>query len=141
MADYATLSDATDLYGSDYVAVAFDPDNTGAAVPAVYASAFGRATSEINGILAGNVTLPLDTVPENLVAYCVDIAIYYGSVRCSTMTEQKAQLFKDAIAAVKHMAKNMVSLGQEDPPPNLTMEPEIQADARIFDRTELGKLF
>lgn len=138
---YATLADAIAAYGTDYVTVSFDRDKDGTADTDVYTAAFARADSEINGLLAGNVALPLSTVPDNLKYIAVDIAIYYGSITCDVMTERKEKLFDAAIANVKAMAKNMQSLGQEDPPANLTIAPSVSAETRQFTRTKLGYIW
>lgn len=138
---YAALSDATDLYGTDYVTVSFDRDNDGVADVAVYTAAFDRATSEINGMLAGSIDLPLATVPDDLVAYCVDIAIYYGSITCDVLTEHKRDLFKQARDAIKATALNMRKLGLEKPPPNRVAGPQVSASDRVLTRDSLGKVW
>ncbi len=138
---YATLDNANDLYGTDYVTVSFDRDNDGSPDVDVYTAAFDRATAEINGILAGNLALPLATVPDDLVAYCVDIAIYYGSVTCDVLTDQKRELFQKAHEMVKAMAMNQRKAGLEAPPANLVAGPQMSAEDRVLTRSNMNKVW
>lgn len=141
MADYATVTDATNMYGIDYVTVCMDRNRDGAIDTTVRDAAFARATSVINGELAGRLPLPLSPVPEDIKAYCVDLALYYASVMCDVATTQKRQLRDDAMEALKRMAKNARSLGVEAPDTNTSATASINSEDREFDRTELGKLF
>lgn len=140
MPSYATEADAVGLYGTDYIAVATDRTNTGAIDSGLLQRMLDRATSLINGKLADRVPLPLDPVPDDIVGYCVDLAVYWASVTCDSMTEQKATLFEQATKALEYMAKNMTSLGVESPPLNVSADAEISTDARVFGRESLGKI-
>lgn len=138
---YATEADAIAIYGTDYVTVSADKDGDGSIDTALFAAALDRATSIINGKLAGRVALPLVTVPDDLMGYCVDLAIYYASVTCDVMTDQKREMHKGAISALDSMAKNMTSMGQEDPPDNGPQSASYASEDRVFNRTSLDRLF
>lgn len=137
---YATEAHALDIYGTDYVTVSADKDGDGSIDTALFSKALDRATSLINGKLAGRVPLPLSPVPEDIQGYCVDIAIYFSSVTCDVMTDGKEKLYTQAVKALDMMAKNATSLGLEDPPVNTSADAEVSSQDRIFDRTSLNKI-
>lgn len=137
---YATEAYAVEIYGNDYVTVSTDKAGAGVIGTALFAKALSRATSLINGKLAGRVPLPLDPVPEDIQGYCVDIAIYFSSVTCDVMTDGKKDLYTQAVKALDMMAKNATSLGLEDPPLNISANAEYASQDRVFDRSSLDKI-
>ena len=141
MADYADIDDALAQYGTDYVTVAMDPNGDGQIDTAVRDRAFKRATAVINGKLAGRVPLPLSPVPDDIVGYCVDLAIYYAAARCDVRTKDIKERRQEALDALHHMARNSRSMGQESPPTNTSVSASVDSADREFTRTELDKLF
>ncbi len=116
---YATVQDIIDRYSEDQLVIVFDRDGDGVvdvngAEENVAEKALADASEEIDGYLAGRYSLPLSTVPKILVFFCVDIAMYKGSVE-TVVSEEKRTRYKDAIAFLMMVAQGKIQLFASDP--------------------------
>ncbi len=142
MADYATTTDATDLYGEDYVLTSADRDEVGVVDATAFGDALTQATSELNSYIGARYDLPLITVPAVLVRFCVDIAIYVSSTSPSELTVEKIARYKAAIKWALGVAAGNVSLGTDDPAAGVdedggTVLTSPVASDRIFTRSKM----
>lgn len=92
---YASVQDAKDQYGEDYVLTSVSRDDT----PDLnaFAKALDEATSEIDSYIGGRYTVPLTNVPSVVKRRCVDMAIYIASADAGTYTDEKRKRYDDAI--------------------------------------------
>lgn len=137
---YATQTDAENMYGTDFVITSTDRDRDGSVDATVMAAALERADSDINGALAGRVSLPLTEVPANLKYIAIDLALYYAAVTCDVATTRHETMFEQANAKLDRMSKNVEKLGVEDPPNNAAQATTIVASPRLFTRSTMGEL-
>ena len=138
---YATQANIEERYGATFVAMSFDKDGDGNADAALVSKALDDATDIINSYVAAKYALPLSPVPTVLVGYCVDLAVYKGSAEAGSLTEEKTQRYKDAIAWLRDLAKGLVSLGIEDPPPSVNGSPRTTyPNTRLFTRDTMKGL-
>ena len=151
---YATVQDALDLYGSDYVVTSADRNNDGALDEEAFQVALDTATNRINGYLVGKgLPLPLDPVPPDIKTYCIDLAIYIACPTADVLTESKTDRYKDAIEYLKMVARGQIRLVQDDEDPSAApapgLEPSIDTnlvvavevdDSRAFTRKSLQRL-
>ena len=152
---YATVQDALDLYGSDYVVTSADRDNDGVLDEEAFQRALDAATNRINGFLVGKgLPLPLDPVPEDIKVYCIDLAVYIACPTADVLTESKTDRYKDAIEYLKMVARGQIRLVQDDAEPSATPAPglepsldtnaviafEVDTDSRAFTRRSLQRI-
>lgn len=151
---YATVAEAIELYGEDYVTVSFDRNNDGVLDTAAATRMLDVATAKINGYLKGRITLPLASVPDDLKKYCIDIAIYEGCPRASVMTEQKRDRNEAAMVWLRGIRDNKIVLadvaGERQGGPNEMQiaeavpmagnQAELIEGSREFTRQSLGLL-
>lgn len=113
---YATLQNIIDYYGNDQLLITFDRDNNGVVDSEIVAAALDRASAEIDGYLTGRYTVPLvEPVPEILIGFCVDIALYKGAFNPALVTEEKRKRYRDAIRYLEKVAEGRITLGIEKP--------------------------
>lgn len=110
MAVYATLAQAQALYGTSYIAVACDRDNSGAVDTDSFNKHLSTASREMDAYLLGRYPLPLATPPEHFQKLCVDIAVYNGTPTADVCSEQIKDRHKAAIEYMKLIATNKVKL-------------------------------
>lgn len=113
---YAVKQDIIDRYGEDILLTSFDPDNTGSEDNDIINQALDDASSEIDSYVGSIYDVPLATTPDIIVARCVDMAVYLGSFRTDTMTENKENRYKQATAWLLLVAKGTIQLGLEAEP-------------------------
>lgn len=140
---YATLNDATQLYGEDYVLTSVvriegEPDTDS------FTRALAKASSEIDSYLSTRYDVPIDPVPPLLVQYTVDIAIY----RCSSapgagLSEEKRVRYDDALKWLRDVSKGVAGLGLDEPEDNHEHLPQLAStnEERLFSRTKLGDVW
>ena len=134
---YATHEDMVNRHGDELVTITFDRDGDGELDPAAEAAALTDASNEIDGYLAGIYSLPLATVPANLILYSCDIAIYRGA-QVSMVTEETRKRFEDAIKFLALVAKGHIKLFSNDPSaPNGGTGASFEAGDRIFTRDKM----
>ena len=108
---YATLADMQALYGTTEVATCSDWDNTGALVPQHVIDALADASDEMDSYIGVRYSLPLDSVPDDLVRRCCEVGMYKLCPYATTLTELKTQRYKDAVAWLTKLADGRVTLG------------------------------
>lgn len=136
---YASLADATDLYGQDYVLTSVDRDADGNADAAATTAALSQASSLIDSYLAAKYTVPISPVPDLLVKYTVDIAIY-ECCPASTRTDEKRQRYEDALAWLKDVAKGIAVVAPPDAGDEAIHLPSAVSQPRLFTRPKMQGL-
>lgn len=131
---YATIADATLLYGASYVACACDRDLDGSVDTASFEYHLQVASDQMDGYLLGRYPLPLATPPAIFVKTCVDLAIYNAAPTADVMTNDMRDRNKAALAYMHDIAANRVKLivAPAVTEANLTRTPtmETQVDVR-----------
>ncbi|MCY1003999.1 DUF1320 domain-containing protein [Nannocystis pusilla] len=137
---YATLQTLTDQFGADEVLVSSDRDHDGVSDPDVVARALAHADGLINSRIGVKYKLPLQVVPEVLVAYAGDIALYRMSQDTGPLTEEKRQRYEDALLWLDKVAAGKAVLDGAPEPEAKTSANGIKvvAAAREFTREKLG---
>ncbi len=107
MAIFATVADAEELYGSDYVAAVCDRNADGDLDATSFDRHLSNASAKIEGFLIGRVGVP-DPVPALFVQYCIDIAIYTAASRPPTLTDVMRERHKEAIEYFQAVAANKI---------------------------------
>lgn len=114
---YATLSDLTERAGEVELRQIADRDRDGTPDPQVITAALEDADNTVNGYIGARYRLPLVSVPALVVTWSVSIARYV--LHRNGAPEHVAQDYKDAIAALKDVARGLVSLpvaeGEQSP--------------------------
>lgn len=154
MAAYATIQDALDRYGEDYVIVSCDRDGNGILDDEALALALEDASDWIDSYLAGRVGLPLiPPIPRRLVKVCIDVAIYELCEGAPTMTTQKKERYESAkefMLDVKTGARRLTFDQELMQSPNSTqsaqtvIQPQQRVErvcgSRLYTRDTLRKL-
>ena len=145
MSSYATVQDAIDLYGQDYIVVSADRNEDGVVDMVPFTDALAQATSELNSYIGVKYKLPLAEVPDVLRRFCVDIAVYITSSSPGVLTEEKENRYKSAIDWAKSVAKGTATLGIEDTPESIDSieggSVQTSYSTREMTRGKLGRLF
>ena len=150
---YATVSDATTLYGSDYVITSCDRDNSGTLDTASFEMWLDVASDEIDGYFYGHYDLPLANVPRCLIKYCVDIAIFHASADAGPASNNKKERYAAALTYLQAVAAGTIRLIREQVPsaganaPNSaiivtaeTQVDELECGSRRFTRDKMQDL-
>jgi len=142
---YATAQDAIDLYGEDYILTSVDRDEDGDVDTTAFSDALDQATSELDTYIGVRYDLPLSTVPDVLVRFCVDIAVYVSCPSEAELTDEKKARYKRAVEWAKSLAKGEVSLGTEELPAGVdeeggSIQTSYDSTSRIFTRTKMRDL-
>ena len=142
---YATVTEATDLYGEDYITLSVDRDDDGVIDTTAFSDALDQATSELDSYIGVKYDLPLVVVPSVLVRFCVDVAVYVSCPNPAELTEEKIRRYDAAIKWAMGVAKGVVSLGTIDIPASANEEggtvlTEPSASDRLFTRTKMSGL-
>lgn len=142
MANYATLLDLEDYFGTNEVLIASDRDGDGVADPGVVNAALSAATEEIDSYLAVRYDLPLATTPGILLHVCCDIAMFRMSINGPSMTDDKRTRYEDAVKWLTNVSKGVVSLGPQEAQVEVQDETTVSSDSeeRLFTRTKMQGL-
>jgi phage gp36-like protein len=154
VAAYATIQDALDRYGDDYVIVSGDRDGNGILDDEAFTLALEDASDWIDSYLAGRVALPLVApIPRRLVKVCIDVAIYELCEGAPTMTNQKKERYESAkefMLDIKTGARRLTYDQELVQSPNSTQSAQIVIQrqqkiervcgSRYFTRDQLRKL-
>lgn len=107
---YCTLATLVERFGNEEM-LDLAADETGLAIDeAIVTTAIEDAAGEIDGrIAAGGYSVPLESVPRIITAYCADIARY--RLYDDRATEQVSKRYDDAIKFLRAVAKGEVRLG------------------------------
>jgi phage gp36-like protein len=149
MAVYATIAQAEELYGTDYVTVACDRDQDGLPDTASLERHLSIASRQMDGYVLGRYALPLATPPEHFIKICVDIALYNSVPTQGVRTDEMRKRYDDAVKYMEMIAKNQVKLetSPDTTSPNQTVQSTIsvgtsavQCGVRGFPRTDLNRM-
>lgn len=106
---YTSKAQIIDRWGTDEVVRSADRDpEDGVVDDAAVTAACADASSLIDSYLErGGHKTPVDPVPDVLVKYASDIAVYNLSQGTAPYTEEKRKRYEDAIAWLESVAKNV----------------------------------
>lgn len=136
---YAVTQDAIDLYGDTLVLTSVSREDSPDAAP--LDNALAKASDEMDTYLGVQYDVPLATVPDVVERFCVDIGIYIASFDAGTLTEEKIERYKAAIAWCKEVARGSAVLPSVGAESSLTEHaPQVSSETRIFSRTKMGWL-
>lgn len=125
---YATVQNAIDRYGEQYVITSCDRDNDGDLDTAAFELALDDATDMMDSYLIGRYTLPLDSVPRVFIKYCCDIAIFFLSENAGTMTNEKRDRMTRATTWLEQVGegkRRLVRAGEASSSKNHTLAAQI----------------
>jgi len=106
---YATKQNMIDRFGEQELIELTDRDNLGLINNTVMEQAIGDAQAVIDGYLRSAYTLPLATVPAELVRVCCDLARFHLFGDRVPDTVQKRR--DEAVSWLRDVAAKRVSLG------------------------------
>ncbi|MGY6773609.1 gp436 family protein [Gallibacterium sp. ZY190522] len=111
---YATADDFVLRIGEQQAIELTDRDRTGEINQQVLAVALTDSSSQIDGYLLGRYTLPLASIPDNLIRICCDIARYrLVSMSEVTTTDEIIERYKLSLKELEQIASGKISLGIE----------------------------
>ncbi|MDA3978484.1 gp436 family protein [Gallibacterium sp. AGMB14963] len=109
---YATADDFVLRIGEQQAIELTDRDRTGEINQQVLAIALSDSSSQMDGYLLGRYTLPLASIPDNLVRICCDIARYrLVSMSEVTTTDEIIERYKLSLKELEQIASGKISLG------------------------------
>jgi phage gp36-like protein len=111
---YATQDDIITLYSEDALYVA-DRDGDGVVDADAVTRALTSASGEIDSYIGVRYSLPLETAPELLKQFCVDIAIYRLALSRDVLSEEHRRRYEDTIKHLDKIAKGTASLNLPGP--------------------------
>lgn len=112
MTMYATADDFVLRIGEQQAIELTDRDRTGEINQQVLAVALTDSSSQIDGYLLGRYTLPLASIPDNLIRICCDIARYrLVSMSEVTTTDEIIERYKLSLKELEQIASGKISLG------------------------------
>lgn len=112
MTMYATADDFVLRIGEQQAIELTDRDRTGEINQQVLAVALTDSSSQIDGYLLGRYTLPLASIPDNLIRICCDIARYrLVSMSEVTTTDEIIERYKLSLKELEQIAGGKISLG------------------------------
>lgn len=133
---YASSDDMVTAFGMDELIQLTDP-NAEVLDEAVLARALRSASAEADGYLAVRFTLPLPSVPDVLVNYCCDIALYrLMTLRRKSDVEEARIRYEDALRFLREVARGKASLGGLEPETRGGGQVVFGSDGRAFGRSE-----
>jgi phage gp36-like protein len=133
VATYATITEARDLYGDDYVAVSGDRDPI--------ETSLDRASERIWGIAERYFP---DGEPSPAPAWwtmcAIDIAIYFSSASAGPRTEEKRKRYEDAMEMLWDSYPAPEAAETAAPSSSVGARVSTEADDRIFTREKMSGL-
>jgi phage gp36-like protein len=140
---YATLQDAIDLFGTDYVNTSVPLDEAGDPDTAKLTAALDGASTDIDSYLGALYTVPLTVVPAAVKRCCVEMAMYLASRGPGGgETESKRTRYEDQIKWLTLIAKRVVSIGiptaSTDGVSAQVPQVSIVSSPRLFTRCKMG---
>lgn len=112
MTMYATADDFVLRIGEQQAIELTDRDRIGEINQQVLAVALADSSSQMDGYLLGRYTLPLASIPDNLVRICCDIARYrLVSMSDVTTTDEIIERYKLSLKELEQIASGKISLG------------------------------
>jgi phage gp36-like protein len=135
VATYATITEARDIYGDDYIAVSADREP--------FESALIRASDRIWDIAQAYFPDGRPTVAEAPAAwtmYCIDIAVYFSSATSGPRTEEKRQRYDDAIDLLQDKYPPPETEETSAPSASLGARVSTETSDRVFTREKMSGL-
>ncbi|WP_323041574.1 DUF1320 domain-containing protein [Gemmobacter sp.] len=136
---YATLDDLVERAGIAEIRQIADRDRDGTPDPDVVAAALRDADDAIDGYLGARYDLPLPSVPPQLRPWAVSIARYV--LHRNGGPEHVVRDYKDAIAALKDVARGLIALpvaSGETAPTAVTGQTMAAHPPQVFTPTKLA---
>lgn len=110
--NYATAEDFVLRVGEVQAIELTDRDLIGQVNDNLLDVALSDSSSQIDGYLAARYTLPLATVPQNLVRLCCDLARYrLASMSHVTITDEIITRYKLSLKELEDISAGKISLG------------------------------
>ncbi|MCQ9121260.1 hypothetical protein BKG95_10210 [Rodentibacter pneumotropicus] len=110
--NYASVKDFVLRVGEVQAIELTDRDLLGEVNENLLEVALADSSSQIDGYLAARYTLPLATVPQNLVRLCCDLARYrLASMSHVTITDEIIERYKLSLKELQDISTGKVSLG------------------------------
>lgn len=133
---YSTQTDILKQIEEDLLIQLTDDNETGSVDAAIVTQGIADADAEIDSYLATKYTVPLTTVPDLVLKFSVDIAIYNLYSRRGTDDEVRTRNYKDAVKQLEAFVAGKATLGITPPPDETQAGPETSSDEqdRIFTR-------
>ncbi len=133
MAAYATIAQATEIYGLAYLTIACDRDGNGVLDTDDFNKQLDIATRQMNAYLLGRYSLPLTTPPEHFQKLCTDITVHNCASTNDVSTKKIKDRYDEAIDYMKLIAHNKVKLetSVDATTGNAAAESSIQTDSVI----------
>lgn len=114
---YASVQDAIDIHGLDYITVSCDRDGDGDLDIEVFEKALIRASDRIDGAFSGRVPgWPWQVPPANLLEICVNVAVYSTCNTQDVITDIKKERYHEAIEYLDAVAKGKIKLTKDGDP-------------------------
>lgn len=139
---YCTRTDILNRLDEESLIRLTDDAGTGSVDDTVVTEAITDADAEIDGYVAVRHPVPLDPVPDNILKYSVDIAIYnLYSRRSDTVPDNRKERYQAAVRYLEGVARGKWTLGADDPEGNPAEidSPELSSEnpERIFTRKKM----
>ncbi|MCP4108566.1 MAG: DUF1320 domain-containing protein [Desulfobacteraceae bacterium] len=134
---YCTVTDITDTIPHRILIQLTDDDDTGNPDTGRTEKAIRDASNEIDGHVGVKYSTPLSPVPDIIVKFAVDIAVYnlYGR-REQGPPDTKVERYENAVSFLKRVATGKASLGISDPGGNPLLD-----GAPIMSRKNPKRIF
>lgn len=136
---YCTQADIKTAITEESLIQLTDDENLGVVNAANVIQAIDTADAEIDGYCAIRYAVPFTTAPAVVKALSIEIAIYYLYKR-RTLPEKIEKAYDKAIARLKDIARGLLSLGIDPPPPSIDSggaESNKPVPDRIFTRDKM----
>ena len=136
---YATFSDLTAQFGETEVIAISDRNRDGVADMLVVEGALQRASDTMDSYLAARYPLPLEVVPQLLVAICCTIARYELLGADVTETEVARNRHKDALLMLEQIRNGRLDIGVSisGQPASEALTVKIVSAGSVFNRVNL----
>jgi phage gp36-like protein len=131
------------LWGAREVQVCSDWDNAGSLNTANVTNCLAAASDEMDRYIAVRYVLPLATPPDDLVRVCCDIGMYRLCPFAGTLTDQKAQRYKEAVAWLRDLSSGKLTLGigRDGEQPAAAVQVQVTGQERTLTRDSMRRLF
>lgn len=113
---YCTQADIIKAITQEKLIQLTDDDNMNVVNAEHVTQAIATADSEIDGYCGSHYAVPFSAVPPIIRGLSVEIAVYYLHKR-RTVPEKVERAYDKAILRLKDIARGLLSLGIEPPPP------------------------
>ena len=140
MATYATITEARDQYGENYVAVSGDREGSSEAssIEESLENASGRIDGYAEAYYPDGLPATAAEAPSWWKMCCIDIAIYFASANAGPRTEEKRKRYEDAIALLEY--RYPAPEATETTAPSSSVGASISAEDRVFTREKMSEL-